>query len=93
MADRLMLGNVHGRRDWGHAADYVDAMWRMLQHSDPGDYIVATGSTHSVMDFCEAAFSVAGLAMGKLRRLRQIHRASDRTRRLVGPARQDQKGD
>ncbi|MCB9676785.1 MAG: GDP-mannose 4,6-dehydratase [Alphaproteobacteria bacterium] len=58
---RLALGNLDARRDWGHAADYVDAMWRMLQRPEGGDYVVATGVSHAVRDFCERAFAAAGL--------------------------------
>lgn len=61
LADTLALGNTTSRRDWGHAQDYVEAMWMMLQHSRPDDYIVATGQTHSVQDFVEAAFAVVDL--------------------------------
>jgi GDPmannose 4,6-dehydratase len=57
----LRLGNLEARRDWGFAGDYVDAMWRMLQQDSPDDYVVATGETHSVQEFCEAAFAHAGL--------------------------------
>jgi GDPmannose 4,6-dehydratase len=57
----LRLGNLEARRDWGFAGDYVRAMRLMLQRPEPGDYVVATGETHSVRDFCEAAFAVAGL--------------------------------
>ncbi|MEO7166664.1 MAG: GDP-mannose 4,6-dehydratase [Spartobacteria bacterium] len=57
----LVLGNTSARRDWGHARDYVAAMWLMLQHSEPDDYIVATGETHSVQDFVEAAFAAVDL--------------------------------
>ena len=57
----LRLGNLEARRDWGFAGDYVRAMHLMLQRPEPGDYVVATGETHSVRDFCEAAFAVAGL--------------------------------
>jgi GDPmannose 4,6-dehydratase len=57
----LKLGTVDSRRDWGHARDYVYAMWLMLQHASPDDYIVATGKTHSVLDFVQAAFAAAGL--------------------------------
>jgi GDPmannose 4,6-dehydratase len=57
----LRLGNLDAQRDWGHAADYVEAMWRMLQQDTPGDYVVATGETHSVKEFCEIAFKEAGL--------------------------------
>jgi GDPmannose 4,6-dehydratase len=64
-ADHLTLGNVQARRDWGHAADYVEAMWRMLQHPQADDFIVATGQTHSVLEFAQAAFAVAGLPWEK----------------------------
>ena len=57
----LSLGNLDARRDWGFAGDYVEAMWRMLQHHTPGDYVVATGESHSVREFVEAAFGHAGL--------------------------------
>jgi GDPmannose 4,6-dehydratase len=60
-ATELRLGNLDARRDWGHAPDYVDAMWRMLQQDEPDDYVIATGKTHSVRDFCETAFSCVGL--------------------------------
>lgn len=52
------LGNLDSRRDWGHARDYVEAMWLMLQQKEPQDYVVATGETHSVREFVEAAFAV-----------------------------------
>jgi GDPmannose 4,6-dehydratase len=57
----LALGNLDAQRDWGYAADYVRAMWLMLQQDQPGDYVVATGETHSVREFCELAFAHAGL--------------------------------
>jgi len=57
----LRLGNLASRRDWGFAGDYVDAMWRMLQRDPPEDLVIGTGEAHSVRDFCERAFSVAGL--------------------------------
>ncbi|MCS7315508.1 MAG: GDP-mannose 4,6-dehydratase [Bryobacterales bacterium] len=60
-ARELRLGNLDARRDWGHARDYVQAMWLMLQQPEPGDYVVATGETHSVREFCELAFGYAGL--------------------------------
>ena len=65
LADKLTLGNTKSRRDWGHAQDYVRAMWMMLQHHRADDYIVATGVTHSVQDFVEAAFAVVGLPWEK----------------------------
>jgi GDPmannose 4,6-dehydratase len=55
------LGNLEAKRDWGHAREYVEAMWRMLQQPEPDDYVVATGETHSVRDFVGLAFSLAGL--------------------------------
>jgi GDPmannose 4,6-dehydratase len=57
----IQLGNLEAKRDWGHAREYVKAMWLMLQQSEPDDYVVATGETHSVREFVELAFSYAGL--------------------------------
>ena len=57
----LRLGNLDARRDWGFAGDYVDAMWRMLQQDAPDDFVISTGSTFSVRDFCDAAFSSVNL--------------------------------
>jgi GDPmannose 4,6-dehydratase len=56
----LQLGNLDAERDWGFAGDYVDAMWRMLQQDQPDDYVVATGESHSVREFCEIAFARVG---------------------------------
>jgi GDPmannose 4,6-dehydratase len=61
LQSELRLGNLDARRDWGFAGDYVDAMWRMLQRSEPEDYVIGTGVTWSVRDFCQAAFQVVGL--------------------------------
>lgn len=61
LASELRLGNLEAKRDWGHAEDYVRAMHLMLQQPEPDDYVIATGETHSVREFCEAAFVVAGL--------------------------------
>lgn len=58
--DRLYIGNLSAERDWGFAGDYVEAMWRMLQADEPDDYVIATGETHSVREFCELAFSAVG---------------------------------
>ncbi len=55
--DKLYLGNIDAKRDWGYAPEYVDSMWRMLQQEKPDDYVVATGETHTVKEFCEAAFN------------------------------------
>jgi GDPmannose 4,6-dehydratase len=60
-ARELELGNLDARRDWGFAGDYVDAMWRMLQQPKPADYVVGTGTTHTVRELCELAFSHVGL--------------------------------
>ena len=60
-AKDLKLGNLEARRDWGYAGDYVRAMWLMLQQEDPQDFVIATGQTQSVRDFCQHAFEAAGL--------------------------------
>lgn len=59
--DKIHLGNLDAKRDWGFAGDYVEAMWLMLQQEKPDDYVVATGESHTVREFCEEAFGVAGL--------------------------------
>ncbi|MFZ5567203.1 MAG: GDP-mannose 4,6-dehydratase [Pseudomonadota bacterium] len=61
LASELTLGNLEARRDWGYAGDYVRAMWLMLQQSQADDYVVATGESHSVRDFCQVAFGHLGL--------------------------------
>lgn len=61
VADRLDLGNLDAVRDWGYAPEYVEGMWRMLQHDEPDDYVLATGVGTTVRDFCAAAFAHAGL--------------------------------
>jgi GDPmannose 4,6-dehydratase len=61
LATELRLGNIDAKRDWGYAGDYVEAMWLMLQQDEPDDYVVATGETHSVREFCELAFDRVGL--------------------------------
>jgi GDPmannose 4,6-dehydratase len=60
LQDRLYLGNLDAERDWGHARDYVEGMWMMLQQPQPDDYVLATGKTHSVRTFVERAFAVTG---------------------------------
>ena len=57
----IRLGNLDAQRDWGFAGDYVDAMWRMLQQDEPGDFVISTDETHSVREFCEIAFARVGL--------------------------------
>ncbi|HET6682178.1 MAG TPA: GDP-mannose 4,6-dehydratase [Gaiella sp.] len=61
LEDELVLGDLSARRDWGYAGDYVRAMWLMLQHSEPDDYVVATGVSHSVEELVERAFAAVGL--------------------------------
>lgn len=61
LAKEIRLGNLDAKRDWGFAGDYVRAMWMMLQQDEPDDYVIATGQTHSVGEFLEAAFEYAGL--------------------------------
>ena len=60
-AKTIELGNLEAKRDWGYAPEYVDAMWRVLQQKEPGDYVVATGESHSVRDFVEMAFREVGI--------------------------------
>lgn len=59
--DRLYLGNLDARRDWGHARDYVEGMWRIVQRQEPDDYVLATGEAHTVREFLEKAFSHVGI--------------------------------
>jgi len=59
--DKLFLGNIHAKRDWGFAGDYVKAMWLMLQNNKPDDYIISTGESHSVEEFLEESFEYSGL--------------------------------
>jgi GDPmannose 4,6-dehydratase len=58
--DRLVLGNINAKRDWGHAKDYVEGMWRMLQQDTPDDYVLATNEFHTVREFVEKAFGLRG---------------------------------
>jgi GDPmannose 4,6-dehydratase len=82
----LVLGNTAACRDWGHARDSVEAMWLMLQHTEPDDYVVATGEPHSVQDFVEAAFAVVDLPWKKyLKRNAALERPTEPAR-LVGSA-------
>jgi GDPmannose 4,6-dehydratase len=61
LEEKLSLGNLDAKRDWGFAGDYVEAMWMMLQQDEPDDYVICSGMTHSVREFCELAFSHLGL--------------------------------
>lgn len=64
LQERIHLGNLNAKRDWGHARDYVQAMWLMLQQDQPDDYVIATGETHSVREFVELAFQEVGINIG-----------------------------
>jgi GDPmannose 4,6-dehydratase len=59
--DEIVLGNLDSKRDWGYAGDYVKAMWMMLQQSEPDDYVIATGETHSIEELVERAFAEIGV--------------------------------
>ena len=61
--DKIFIGNLEAKRDWGHARDYVEGMWRMLQQDVPGDYVLATGEAHSVREFIEFAFGEVGIEL------------------------------
>jgi GDPmannose 4,6-dehydratase len=63
LQEKLYLGNLAAKRDWGYAGDYVEAMWLVLQHDRPDDFAIATGETRSVREFCDAAFAEAGMAI------------------------------
>ena len=65
LQDKISLGNLDARRDWGYARDYVEAMWLMLQQDEPDDYVIATGETHSVREFLEEVFQLAQLDVSK----------------------------
>jgi GDPmannose 4,6-dehydratase len=86
--DRLYLGNLEARRDWGHARDYVEGMWRMLQQDQPDDYVLATGCAHSVRAFVELAFAHVGRSLdwvGEGAQTRGLDRASGRELVAIDP--------
>jgi GDPmannose 4,6-dehydratase len=88
LQDCLYLGNLDARRDWGFAGDYVEAMWRMLQHDEPDDFVIATGQTHSVRRFCELAFARAGIEVewrGEGQDETGVERGTDRALVRVDP--------
>ena len=62
LAKTVALGNLDAKRDWGYAPEFVDMMWRVLQHKEPDDFVGATGEAHSVREFVEEAFRVAGIS-------------------------------
>jgi len=63
LQDKLLLGNLNAKRDWGYAPEYCEGMWKMLQHSEPDDFVLATGKSHSVRKFCELAFQEVGIEL------------------------------
>jgi GDPmannose 4,6-dehydratase len=63
LQDKLYLGNLDAKRDWGYAPDYVECMWLILQHDTPEDFVIATGEMHSVREFCMLAFAEAGIQL------------------------------
>ncbi len=71
ISDKLVLGNIEAKRDWGYAGDYVEAMWLMLQQEIPDDYVIATGETYSVKDFIETAFNLVNIQDGIERYVKQ----------------------
>ena len=93
LEQELVLGDLSARRDWGYAGDYVRAMWLMLQQDEPGDYIVATGESHTVEELVACAFSVVGLDWREHVRTDDALRAREggatrpRRRRVKGPSR------
>lgn len=86
LASELRLGNLDAKRDWGHAADYVRAMHLMLQQPEPDDYVVATGETHTVREFCEGAFAVAGLDYRDYVKVDELYYRPAEVDSLVGDA-------
>lgn len=84
--DYLYLGNLDAVRDWGYAPEYVDAMWRMLQHDEPGDYVVATGTSYTVRDFLGFSFEAAGLDWEEHVRLDQRYMRPTEVDALIGDA-------
>jgi GDPmannose 4,6-dehydratase len=85
-AHELTLGGLDARRDWGWAPEYVEAMWRMLQQTQPDDYVIATGETHSIRELAEQAFCAAGLDFQKYVRIDQsLTRPPERVERVGGP--------
>ncbi len=84
--DRLYLGNLDARRDWGYAPEYVEAMWRMLQLDEPDDFVIATGETHSVREFVQLAFDYVGLDWEKYVEIDQRYFRPNEVDLLLGDA-------
>ena len=91
LADELRLGNLAAKRDWGFAGDYVEAMWLILQQDKPDDYVIATGETHTVREFCKLAFERAGLDYKKYVKVdKKLFRPAE-VRLLLGDASKSRK--
>jgi GDPmannose 4,6-dehydratase len=87
LQDELMLGDLDAKRDWGYAGDFVRAMWLMLQQDEPGDYVVASGESHSVREFAQCAFAHVGLDWQKHVRVDPaLQRGAAELHRLIGDA-------
>jgi GDPmannose 4,6-dehydratase len=86
LQDKLYLGNLDSRRDWGYAKDYVEAMWRMLQQDEPDDYVIATGETHSVREFLDLAFGHLGVDWRKHVEIDPRYRRPAEVDLLIGDA-------
>ena len=88
LQEKLYIGNLDARRDWGHAREYVRGMWMMLQQDEPDDYVLATGESHSVRDFVERAFAEIGIVIewkGKGLKERGVEKSSGRVRVEIDP--------
>lgn len=86
LQDKVYLGNLEAKRDWGYAPEYVEAMWLLLQQARPDDYVIATGETHSVKEFCEEAFAHAGLDWRKYVEIDKLYYRPAEVDLLVGDA-------
>jgi GDPmannose 4,6-dehydratase len=86
LAEELALGNLDAERDWGYAKDYVEAMWLMLQHDEPEDFVIATGEVHSVRKLVEVAFAHVGLDAGERVRIDERYLRPAEVEHLVGDA-------
>ena len=86
LQQRLYLGNLDARRDWGYAPEYVEAMWRMMQLDEPDDFVIATGETHSVREFVQLAFDYAGLDWEKYVEIDQRYFRPNEVDLLLGDA-------
>lgn len=84
LLDHLELGNIDARRDWGYAPEYVEAMWRMLKHDVPDDYVIASGTTHTVREFLGIAFGIVGLDYRDWVRVNTAYYRPDETIPLTG---------